>query len=151
VSKTRTPAKRHLAPAERPGGTLVLDSQGLIAFADQNTTARAAAEGVLARGGQIVIAATTLTEVLRGSARDTKIHRVLKTIAQEPITPQLARQAGELLGRSGLDGHTHSLVAAVALACPRPVLLLTSDVDDLTQLTEEPDKPKHARIAVHHV
>lgn len=132
----------------------MLDSQGLIAFADQNTTARAAAEGVLARGGQIVIAATTLTEVLRGSARDAKIHRVLKTITQEPVTPQLARQAGELLGRSGLDGNTHaldSLVAAVALACPRPVLLLTNDVDDLTQLTEEPDKPKHARIAVHHV
>jgi predicted nucleic acid-binding protein len=101
-----------------------------------------------------VIAATTLTEVLRGSARDTEIHRILKTITQEPITPQLARLAGELLGRSGLDGRTHaldSLVAVVALACPRPVVLLTSDVDDLTKLTEEPDKPKHARIAVHHV
>ena len=33
----------------------------------------------------------------------------------------------------------------------RPAVLLTSDVDDLSRLVEEPDRPKAQRIAVVHV
>jgi hypothetical protein len=42
-------------------------------------------------------------------------------------------------------------VAATALELPRPLLLLTSDPDDLTRLVEEPARPKDQRIAVVHV
>ena len=47
------------------------------------------------------------------------------------------RAAGELLGRR-LSGHRHAvdaLLAAVALAQRRPVILLTSDPRDLGRLT----------------
>lgn len=136
------------------GGTLVLDCAGLAGLAAGEPVARAAAGQVRDRSGRIVTAATTLTELLRGGARDAVVHRTLKTLTVEPITPALARRAGELLGATGLEGHRcalDALIAAVALDCPRPVVLLTSDVDDLTVLTEELDRPKNERIAVHYI
>lgn len=136
------------------GGTLVLDCAGLSGLAIGTPIARAAAKQVYDRGGRVVTAATTLTEVLRGGPRDAPVHRVIKTLTVEPITPALARKAGELLGSTGLDGHRcalDSLVAAVALDCARPVLVLTADVDDLTALTEEPGRPKRERVAIHHI
>lgn len=61
------------------------------------------------------------------------------------------RAAGELLGRTGLSGHRCALdaiLAVVALSQPRPVVLLTSDTDDMRRLTEEPGRPRHERIQV---
>jgi len=98
-----------------------------------------------------VTAASTLTEVLRGGQRDAPVHRVLRRIEIAPIDEATARKAGELLGRVGLSGHTHALdaiVAVVALARPRPVVLLTSDIDEMTLLTEEPRRPGGERVAV---
>jgi hypothetical protein len=72
----------------------------------------------------------------------------------QPVSPDLGRRAGELLGSTGLSGHRcaiDALVAATALELARPGLLLTSDPDDLTRLVEEPDRPKAERIAVVHV
>jgi hypothetical protein len=50
-----------------------------------------------------------------------------------------------------MSGHRcalDALLAAVALAQDRPVLLATSDPGDLTRLTEEPDRDKRNRINV---
>jgi hypothetical protein len=41
-----------------------------------------------------------------------------------------------------------ALLAVVALSQPRPVVLLTSDTDDMTKLTEEPGRPEKERVAV---
>jgi predicted nucleic acid-binding protein len=71
-----------------------------------------------------------------------------------PVTPETARRAGELLGATGLSGHRcaiDAVVAATALELERPVVLLTSDPDDLSKLVEEPEQPKAHRIAVVHV
>lgn len=68
-----------------------------------------------------------------------------------PIDDKRARAAGELLGRVGLSGHQFALdaiVATVALAQRRPVVLLTSDTEDMKRLTEEPDRPRRERIEV---
>jgi len=99
----------------------------------------------------IVTAATTLTEVLRGGPRDAAVHRVLGDVEVIAIDEASGRAAGELLGRLGLSGHRHALdalIAVVALAQRRPVLLLTSDPRDLGRLTEEPGQPKDKRVAV---
>jgi len=96
----------------------------------------------------------TLTEVLRGSPRDAPVHRVLSRINVAPVTEAVARRAGELLGTTGLSGHRcviDAVVAATALEMERPVLLLTSDLDDLGKLVEEPERPKAVRIVVIHV
>jgi hypothetical protein len=70
------------------------------------------------------------------------------------IHAEQARAAGELLGRIRLVGHGRALdalVAVVALAQPRPVVLLTSDAKDLERLTEEPDRPRRERVTVVHI
>jgi predicted nucleic acid-binding protein len=68
-----------------------------------------------------------------------------------PVSPEIARRAGELLGATGLSGHRcaiDAVVAATALGLERPVALLTRDLDDLSRLVEEPERPKAQRIAV---
>jgi hypothetical protein len=70
------------------------------------------------------------------------------------VTDELARRAGELLGTTGLSGHRcaiDAVVAVTALSSARPVVLLTSDPDDMSRLVEEPDRPKEHRITVVHV
>jgi len=102
----------------------------------------------------VVVSAITLTEVLRGDPRDASVHRVLDRIIVLPVSPELGRKAGELLGAAGLSGHRcaiDAVVAATALGLPRPVVLLTSDPGDLSKLIEEPGRLKQDRIAVVHV
>ena len=133
------------------GGTLVLDSEGLSKLAAGDSRARAHLETALARRARVAVSAITLTEVLRGGPRDAAVHRVLSRITVVPVSPEVARRAGELLGATGLSGHRcaiDAVVAATALGLERPVALLTSDPDDMTRLVEEPERPKAQRIAV---
>jgi predicted nucleic acid-binding protein len=133
------------------GGTLVLDSDGLCKLASKDQRARAYHDSAVARGARVVVSAITLAEVLRGGARDADLHRVLSRITTVPVSASLGRAAGELLGLAGLSGHrcaVDSVVAATALVMARPVVVLTSDPDDLSRLVEEPSCPKDQRVAV---
>lgn len=108
-------------------------------------------EAIRRRRGHVVIAASTLTEVLRGGPRDATVHRILNEVTVVPIDANRARAAGELLGRVGMAGHhcaLDAMVAAVALAQRRPVVLLTSDTEDMRRLTEEPGRPRQERVEV---
>jgi predicted nucleic acid-binding protein len=133
------------------GGTLVLDSEGLSKLAAGDARARAHLETAIARRARVVASAMILTEVLRGGPRDAAVHRVLSRITVVPVSPGLGRHGGELLGATGLPGHrcaVDAVVAATALGRERPVVLLTSDPDDLSRLVEEPERPKAQRITV---
>jgi predicted nucleic acid-binding protein len=136
------------------GGTLVLDSEGLAKLAAGDPLARAYLDSARLRGARVAASAVTLTENLRGGPRDAPVHRVLAKITIVPVTAQLARRGGELLGASGLSGHRcaiDAVVAATAREMERPVVLLTSDPDDMNRLVEEPRRPKPERIAVVHI
>jgi len=135
------------------GGTLILDSAGLSKLAAGDARVRAYLETARVRGARVVVSAITLAEVLRGGSR-ASVHRVLSRIVTLPVSPELGRAAGELLGATGLSGHRcaiDSVVAATALVTARPVVLLTSDPDDLSRLVEEPGIPKDQRVVVIHV
>jgi predicted nucleic acid-binding protein len=135
----------------RVGGTLVLDAEGLAKLASDHPAVYAWVKAARSRHGKVVTAASTLTEVLRGGPRDARMHRVLGAMTVVPIDREQGREAGELLGRTGLSGHRcalDALLAVVALAQPRPAVLLTSDPTDLTRLTEEPERPRAERIEV---
>ncbi|GAA1817212.1 hypothetical protein [Actinomadura chokoriensis] len=57
-------------------------------------------------------------------------------------------------GQRDARGHRcaiDAVVAVTALEAARPVVLLTSDPDDLSRLVEEPERPKNQRVAVLHV
>jgi predicted nucleic acid-binding protein len=132
-------------------GSLVLDSEGLSKLASGDPRARAFLATAINRRARVCASAITLTEVLRGGPRDAAVHRVLARITLLPVTPEVARQAGELLGATGLSGHRCAIDAVVAVTAQRldrPAVLLTSDPDDLNRLVEEPGRPKAQRIAV---
>jgi predicted nucleic acid-binding protein len=133
------------------GGTLVLDADGLSKLAAKDRRAQTFFEAARAHRSRVVTAASTLTEVLRGGPRDAAVHHWLKLIAVVPLDKELGLAAGELLGRTGLSGHRcamDALLAVVALAQPRPVVLLTSDPQDLEKLIYEPERPKVEKVAV---
>jgi predicted nucleic acid-binding protein len=135
----------------RVGGALVLDAEGIVKLASGDFRTRQRFEAARERRGDVVTAASTIAEVLRGSPGDAAVHRLLSRITVIPVDKGHGRTAGELLGREGLSGHRcalGALLAAVALRQPRPVVLLTSDPGDLAKLTDEPGRPKTERIAV---
>jgi predicted nucleic acid-binding protein len=140
--------------ARLPGvasGTLVLDAQGIAKLAGGDRQTRLRLEAARRRSSEVVTAATTVAEVLRGAPRDAAMHHVLNRITVVPIDQRLGRAAGELLGRTGLSGHRHALdalLAVVALEQSRPIVLLTSDPEDLGRLTDEPERPTRERVAV---
>jgi predicted nucleic acid-binding protein len=132
-------------------GAIVLDAQGLVKLATGDPAVRGRVRAAQERGSDVVTAASTVAEVLRGGPKDAPVHQALKQVRVTPITNDLGRKAGELLGATGMSGHSDtldSLLAAVALAQPRPVVLLTSDPGDMAKLTEEPHRKKADRIAV---
>jgi predicted nucleic acid-binding protein len=123
----------------------------VVKLARGDPRARNLFEVVRRRRGHIITAASTLAEVLRGGPGDARVHRVLSRITVVPIDEQEGRAAGELLGRTGMSGHRcalDALLAVVALGQPRPVVLLTSDPEDLGRLTEEPGRPRAQRVGV---
>jgi predicted nucleic acid-binding protein len=132
-------------------GALVLDAQGIVKLAAGDPAVRALLQTAHRRYDNVVTAASTLTEVLRGGDADARIHRILQRVTVASIDKEAGRKAGELLGAAGLSGHrcaVDAMLAVVALAQPRPALLLTSDPDDMARLTEEPNRSKRERIAV---
>ncbi|MFW5417029.1 PIN domain-containing protein [Nocardiopsis sp. CNT-189] len=138
----------------RLGGTVVLDSEGLAKAAGGDGRARAHLVKAEEHGARVVVSTVTLAEVLRGGPRDARVHRVLKGVVQVPVSAEIGRAAGEILGRAGLSGHrctVDAIVAATALVQARPVLLLTSDPDDMAKLVEEPDVPKNRRVGIVHI
>ncbi len=140
--------------AEVGVGTVVLDAQGVVEAAQGGSVVRRHLEQANGRGMRVIVSAITLAEVLRGRPTDASIHRILAKIVQIPVTPERARRAGELLGATGLGGHTHAIdavVAATTLEQERPVVLLTSDPQDMKRLTEQPEVDKRDRIAIFQV
>jgi predicted nucleic acid-binding protein len=81
------------------------------------------------------------------------VHRVLSRITVVPVSPETGRHAGELWGPPDFRATAaiDAVAAATALKGERPVVLLTSDPDDLARLVEEPGWPKAQRITVIHV
>jgi predicted nucleic acid-binding protein len=132
-------------------GALILDAQGLVKLATVDPAVRGLVQTAYRRYDDVVTAASTLAEVLRGGGSDAGIHRILQPVTVANIDKEIGRKAGELLGTTGLSGHrctADAMLAVVALAQPRPALLLTSDPDDMARLTEEPGRSKRERIAV---
>src|ERR1700678_4036397 len=81
-------------------------------------------------GVEVYVSSVTLTETLRGHRRDARIHAVLAGTDQKPVTPQLGRAAGELLGRTNRDDTVDAIVAVTAQALGAQVRLLTGDPSD---------------------
>ncbi|RAY11776.1 hypothetical protein DPM19_27720 [Actinomadura craniellae] len=64
---------------------------------------------------------------------------MLSRIEIAAVTEQIAHRASRLLAGASLHGHKYAidaLVAATALLAPGPAVILSSDPEDLTVLTQ---------------
>lgn len=120
-----------------PGGTLVLDCEGLAGAVrrDREITRWLA----LARADdlRVTTSAATLVEAVYPKINRAALEWTLSRIVVVPVTEELARHAAGLLADVSRHGHRDAMdaiVAATALASPGPVMLLTSDPDDLDAL-----------------
>jgi predicted nucleic acid-binding protein len=120
-----------------PGGTLVLDSEGLAALVRRDRDVIAWLALARADDLRVVVSAATLVEVIHPKINRPALEWTLSRIVVEPVTEAIARSAAALLGEAGMHGHRHALdaiVSATALAAMGPVTVLTSDPDDLGAL-----------------
>jgi hypothetical protein len=116
-------------------GTLVLDCEGLVKWcqADQRVTA-------LVREAQdndfrVVVSALTPIEAQDVRTKPDRLRWHLSRLRIEPVTEEISTAAVDLLRTHRLHGHRYAIdavVAATALQAPKPVILLTSDEDDMT-------------------
>ncbi len=76
-----------------------------------------------------------VAETVRGHGpRDAPVNLVLaQTSPQHPLTDEVARRAGQLLGAARSSSTIDALVVAEALDCA-PAMIWTSDPDDMRQL-----------------
>ena len=116
---------------------LILDSGALSAGAEGHARVRAELAVAEQLGAGVHVSAATLTEVLRGHPRDARVHALLSSIQREPVTPELGREAGELLGRTARDDTVDAIVAVTAQSLGGRVRLLTDDPSDLRALTAD--------------
>lgn len=124
----------------RPGGVpdaIVLDASALSGAAAGQIRVRAELTLAEQLGVGVHVSSVTLTESLRGHPRDARIHAVLVGADEEPVTPQLGRTAGELLGRTNRNYTIDAIVAVTAETLGTRVRLLTGDPDDLEALTAD--------------
>lgn len=112
---------------------LTIDAGALIA-ADRNERAAWSAKArALSNGTTPVIPTPALMQAWRGG-RNANLARFLRGCLVEPLDEQLARLAGELLGRSGTADAIDA--AVIVSAARRGDVVLTSDPGDLERLAE---------------
>ena len=119
------------------GGSLVLDSQGLSLYFEQDRAVLNMVRSALSRGADRVISAATLLEAQNPNVKRARREYVLSQLKIQPLSVPWAREAAQLLSVAGLSGHVHALdamVATTALHLEPPVVLLTSDPGDMELL-----------------
>ncbi|CAM5227259.1 PIN domain-containing protein [Streptomyces hirsutus] len=118
-------------------GTLVLDCEGLAKFVSDHEPVVALIAEARKRGMEVVISALTIIEAAHRRTDKARLAWVLSGVRIVPIGDEEAKAASAILIGTGLHGHKYAIDAAVAemaLRQRRPVVMLTSDNDDMTKL-----------------
>ncbi|MEV8016438.1 PIN domain-containing protein [Streptomyces sp. NPDC086554] len=124
-------------PPAVPGGTLILDSEGLAKAVLRDREVAGWLALARADDMRVITSAATLVEVVHPRIKRPAFEWTLSRIVVEPVSEPVARHAAALLADAGLHGHKYAIDAmlcATALAAPGPVTALTSAPEDLTAL-----------------
>ncbi|MFF5126106.1 DNA-binding protein [Streptomyces syringium] len=119
------------------GGSLVLDSQGLSLYLNEDRMVMNMVRSAVDRGADRVVSGATLIEAQHGGIKRARWNYVLSQLRVEALSVGWAKEAAQLLQETGLHGHKYALDAMVAVTAmhqPGPVVMLTSDVDDMAKL-----------------
>ncbi len=118
-------------------GTLVLDCEGLSGVVGDHEPVVALVAEARKRGMEVVISALTIIEAVHRRTDRARLARVLSGMRIVHIGDEEAKAASDMLISAGLHGHKYAIDAAVAemaLRQHRPVVMLTSDIDDMVKL-----------------
>lgn len=121
---------------------MTLDAGALIAVEMNPKLLAAILETARRHRDAPIIPAVALAQAWRGS-RSARIGMLLNHATVEPFTELRARQAGELLARSGTSDVVDA--AVVASAATRGDIVVTSDPDDIRLLAGFADRPIRIR------
>ncbi|WP_248966450.1 PIN domain-containing protein [Sphaerisporangium perillae] len=86
---------------------------------------------------RVVVSAMTPIEAQNVRVKSDRLTWHLSRLKVEPVTEEVCVRAIELLREARLHGHKYAIdavVAATALRAVRPVIVLTSDEDDMSTL-----------------
>jgi hypothetical protein len=118
-------------------GTLILDSEGLSKLLADDEQVVAMTAEARSRGMEAVISALTIIEAVHACTPKARLNWVLSGLRVIPVGEDEATAASKLLLDAVLHGHKYAIDAAVAEAAlrqRRPVVMLTSDIDDMVKL-----------------
>ena len=113
---------------------LTLDAGALIAYERGQQRMRAIVREASAKDRAIAVPAVVVAEAWRGGHRRW-LADLLDLAEVEPVTEDLARRAGELLGRTGTSNTVDAIVAVSA--AQRGDIIGTSDPDDMQRFADE--------------
>lgn len=118
-------------------GTLVLDSEGLSKLVNDHEPVVSLVAEARKRGMEVVISALTIIEAAHRRTDGARLAWALSSMRIVLIGDEEAKAASALLINAGLHGHKYAIdavVAEMALRQRRPVVVLTSDLDDMMKL-----------------
>ena len=123
----------------RPHAVL-LDAEALSALARDDRGMQAWAAFAKRSDSVFYASCLTLAEVTDGTARDAGVRRAVKAVRLIDVNPEIGYRAGQLRAAAVASRRKHrdltvdAVVAATALTLPGPVVVLTSDPEDLRLL-----------------
>ena len=125
------------ARSKLSAGTVVLDCEGLVKWCEADQRVTAIVRGAQDNDFRVVVSAMTPIEAQDVRMKSDRLNWYLSRLKVEPVTEEVSARAIELLRETRLHGHKYAIdavVAATALHAARPVIVLTSDEDDMHKL-----------------
>lgn len=120
--------------------SILLDAEAVSALAGDDRSMQAWATFAKRSDSVIYASSLTLAEVTDGSARDVAVRRAVKAVRLVDVGQDVGYRAGLLRVTAAGSRRKHrdltvdAVVAATALTLPVPVVVLTSDPEDLRLL-----------------
>ncbi|MFF0307647.1 DNA-binding protein [Streptosporangium sp. NPDC004379] len=118
-------------------GTVVLDCEGLVRWCAADPKVTAIVREAQDNDFRVVVSAMTPIEAQDVRVKGGRLRWHLSRLKVEPVTEEICSRAIGLLRDARLHGHKYAIdavVAATALEAVRPVIVLTSDEDDMYKL-----------------
>jgi hypothetical protein len=125
------------AQSQLSHGVLLLDSEGLSKFMDNDGQVTALVRTAQAKDTLVAVSNLTLIEAWHAKIRMDRLRWHVSRLEILPVTDAIAWRAIDLLRNANLHGHKNavdSVVAATALSYSGPRIIVTSDADDMNKL-----------------
>lgn len=125
------------ARSKLTAGTVILDSEGLSKWLSADSRVTTLLREAQSNDFRVSTSALTPIEAFDSRMAKDRLRWHLSRLRVEPVTEEISIHALDLLRDAGLHGHKYAIdavVAATALRSTRPVIILTSDEDDMEKL-----------------